>query len=203
MDKINFENLPSTNTPVNASDLNQMQSNIENAINTKANLATTPQTPSGNTQVNSVQLGYNDGGWILNINANTSGQNVDFAVGIDELSNYYNKSNIYSTNETRIGTWINGKPIYRKVINVGQPSISSGSTYRYNHGISNIELIVTQRAFWVNSNSDTYFAMPYINGATNTSIERITTSEVYIKATGEGWQGHTLYIILEYTKTTD
>jgi len=33
MDKINFENLPSTNTPVNASNLNLMQSNMEKAIN--------------------------------------------------------------------------------------------------------------------------------------------------------------------------
>ena len=33
MNKINFENLPSTNTPLNAENLNQMQTNIENAIN--------------------------------------------------------------------------------------------------------------------------------------------------------------------------
>lgn len=30
MEKINFENLPSTNTPINATNLNQMQTNIEN-----------------------------------------------------------------------------------------------------------------------------------------------------------------------------
>ena len=33
MTKINFENLPSTNTPLSAENLNQMQTNIENAIN--------------------------------------------------------------------------------------------------------------------------------------------------------------------------
>lgn len=33
MNKINFENLPSTNTPLNAENLNAMQNNIENAIN--------------------------------------------------------------------------------------------------------------------------------------------------------------------------
>lgn len=32
MNKINFENLPSTNTPINATNLNQLQTNIENAI---------------------------------------------------------------------------------------------------------------------------------------------------------------------------
>ncbi len=38
MDKINFENLPSTNTPINADNLNQLQTNIENAINEKPNV---------------------------------------------------------------------------------------------------------------------------------------------------------------------
>lgn len=33
MDKINFENLPSTNTPISAENLNLMQTNAENAIN--------------------------------------------------------------------------------------------------------------------------------------------------------------------------
>lgn len=33
MQKINFENLPSTSTPLNATNLNQLQTNIENAIN--------------------------------------------------------------------------------------------------------------------------------------------------------------------------
>lgn len=33
MQKINFENLPSTNTPINATNLNQMQTNTEDAIN--------------------------------------------------------------------------------------------------------------------------------------------------------------------------
>ena len=33
MDKINFEDLPSEETPINANNLNQMQDNIENGIN--------------------------------------------------------------------------------------------------------------------------------------------------------------------------
>lgn len=32
MNKINFENLPSTNTPINAENLNQLQTNVENAL---------------------------------------------------------------------------------------------------------------------------------------------------------------------------
>lgn len=33
MNKINFQNLPNTTTPVNATNLNQLQTNVENAIN--------------------------------------------------------------------------------------------------------------------------------------------------------------------------
>lgn len=33
MEIINFENLPSTNTPVNATNLNQLQTNVENEFN--------------------------------------------------------------------------------------------------------------------------------------------------------------------------
>lgn len=33
MEKINFNDLPNTNTPINSSNLNQLQTNVENAIN--------------------------------------------------------------------------------------------------------------------------------------------------------------------------
>lgn len=33
MQKINFNDLPDTNTPINSSNLNQLQTNVENAIN--------------------------------------------------------------------------------------------------------------------------------------------------------------------------
>lgn len=62
MEKIIFEDLPSTKTPLNAENLNKIQTNAENAIN--------------------------------------------------EVDNKFN----YSTEEQIIGKWIDGKPIYRKVI---------------------------------------------------------------------------------------
>ena len=37
MEKINFESLPSTNTPLNAESMNRMQENIENEYNSKWN----------------------------------------------------------------------------------------------------------------------------------------------------------------------
>ena len=43
MEKIIFENLPSTNTPINASNLNQLQTNVENEFNKITNYSTEEQ----------------------------------------------------------------------------------------------------------------------------------------------------------------
>ena len=50
---------------------------------------------------------------------------------IDVLENY-------STEEKIIGKWIDGKPIYRKVVNVG----SGSGNFTHPHGISNLDIIV-------------------------------------------------------------
>ena len=50
---------------------------------------------------------------------------------IDTLnSNYSNLSSLsnYSINETKIGTWVDGKPIYRKIYIADNVNISSTST---------------------------------------------------------------------------
>jgi hypothetical protein len=44
MDKINFTNYPSTDTPISADNLNLLQTNVENAIPTSANEYGSSQT---------------------------------------------------------------------------------------------------------------------------------------------------------------
>lgn len=51
MNKINFENLPSTNTPITAENLNLLQDNVEEEIDTKTNRATI------NTAISKMGLG--------------------------------------------------------------------------------------------------------------------------------------------------
>ena len=85
MEKIIFEDLPSTKTPINSANLNLVQDNVENAINDKPNALNVKST---NTQ--------------------------------DTYScDYINKLHTYSTKEQVIGTWVDGKPLYRKTINIG------------------------------------------------------------------------------------
>ena len=54
MEKINFENLPSTNTPISAENLNQIQTNVENAINDNTDMLV-GNTPAGDMIVDSIR----------------------------------------------------------------------------------------------------------------------------------------------------
>ena len=111
---------------------------------------------------------------------------------------------IYSTEEVRIGTWLN-KPLYRKVINAGVINISAGSSINIAHNISNIELVnkVEAKIVYLSAKTQNTYYLPYINGANNTSVTIVDKTNVVIKSIGEGWSGHNIYITLEYTKTTD
>ncbi len=53
MEKITFENLPNTTTPINATNLNQLQTNVENAIN--------GVVESGGDETNGYWVKYADG----------------------------------------------------------------------------------------------------------------------------------------------
>lgn len=101
MEKINFQDLPNTDTPIKASTLNTMQSNIEESC-----VAVSPTQPETNERVWIQKTDTDKKIWCKN-------DNGVFEKVYDESE--MNKTN-YSTNEQVIGTWIDGKPLYRKVI---------------------------------------------------------------------------------------
>lgn len=114
---------------------------------------------------------------------------------------------VYSTEEVRIGTWIDGKPLYRKVVSLGNlpnsttKDIQLGVIYsQYNFvnikGYAKGEWGTTPLPFM---NADEYTAL-YVVGSgvsssTATAIIRINTNKDKSAYTG--------HAILEYTKTTD
>lgn len=118
-------------------------------------------------------------------------QGVDYNLDINDK---------YSTEEQIIGTWIDGKPIYRKVI-------ESSSTGEIKHGISDINCVVKVNASLIR-NGGIMNVMP--NGIPNDayylSIQDITKTDVVI-GKGSEFQGDLaitkIFIIMEYTKTTD
>ena len=113
----------------------------------------------------------------------------------DNIENEINDKGKYSTNEIKIGTWINGKPLYRKVFNLGAYTFLDGDN-SYSIPQLNIDELVLGRLFFKNSNKHYVFHMsvPYSLQVTNQNIYFICS---------ETFTCQQCYIVLEYTKTTD
>lgn len=118
---------------------------------------------------------------------------------------YNEEEDVYSQEERRIGTWLNGKPLYQKTmtITIGDGIIST----QFNLNISNIDYIYidsgnssikfkdmsfVQLGFY---SSSTDFSRAYIDGGKTTG--GISLGSAY--STGV----KTVYLTLKYTKTTD
>lgn len=146
MEKIIFEDLPSTKTPLNAHNLNKIQENAE--------------------------------------------------VAIDGIDNKFN----YSTEEQVIGTWINGEPIYRLVVEYTLGDAIN--TYKDVVTIPNIKQMINAYGWF--TNVDTQFNIPRsydgeeITFYLDQKNQRIREKHNYTYA-----NDLPAYITLEYTKTID
>lgn len=108
------------------------------------------------------------------------------------------ENEVYSTSEVRIGTWIDGKPLYRKVIAFGE--LPNTSTKQVAHNISNLDKIVKLYGF--GSDGSSSISIPYIS-ATNISnnIEITANNSIIWMQTGANRSSFiTSYITVEYIK---
>lgn len=124
---------------------------------------------------------------------------------LSAISNVVGRDLSYSTSETKTGgTWIDGKPIYRKVINVGNiPDTTSKSTA---HNIANIgTIIICEGRAVVNTTAKTSIGLPYINTDSSTICIQVyaNVTDVVVKTASNFWIAYAGFVILEYTKTTD
>lgn len=121
--------------------------------------------------------------------------------GIDKttLDNLLN----YSTSEKAIGTWTDGKPIYRKVLN---GSTSSGSSFSVSLGNNDIEKIVSLDTLRVvSSGGNVDYINQFYSGGTD------FFKYWGRKTSGGNWQvefrssvaSYDYTIIVDFTKTTD
>lgn len=111
----------------------------------------------------------------------------------------------YLTDEVKIGTWINGKPLYRKVITFND-TVSTNTTFTKAHEIQNANIVLVKDAYMINNvNYATYHLnmVGYGGNLTDKTYLYADRTNVYIYANG-GWNtGWDKVIVLEYTKTTD
>ena len=173
MQKINFQDLPNTTTPITATNLNTVQTNVENAM-----------------------------------------KNIYTSSTTDTYScDYINDRNTYSTSEINTGkTWIDGKPIYRKVFNyTGVFSQVNGSDTTIGSIANFAEIVSLSGILKVGSN---WQQIPFINYTYNSiSVENINSFRLWVSSTevklkcyrGSNVPEQTLsglFVVVEYTKSS-
>lgn len=107
---------------------------------------------------------------------------------------------VYSTEEQKIGTWIDGKPLYRKTIisNFELPFVTQVTSYNIDHNISNIDKVVHVEM------TDGLKHIPNLSKAGGTTtIDYVSSTTIEIRYINDSWSSRDWYITLEYTKTTD
>lgn len=109
----------------------------------------------------------------------------------------------YSTNEQLIGTWINNKPLYRKVVEFD--SFPNNRQQVVPHHITNLEDICWYEYSWYDE-SDKRFLSGF-RFDTNTIFCKIGIShtDLIVDGRGTNWSERTSNgkCIIYYTKTTD
>ena len=110
---------------------------------------------------------------------------------------------MYSTTETKTNkVWIDGKPIYRKVINVGAlPSTAGDKTVL--HNISNVDHFISCEAFHYSASGLHLFTTYAPAGSNDSDITMAADKTTIYVTVGVDRSGYSTYVILEYTKTTD
>lgn len=116
--------------------------------------------------------------------------------------NYINELNIYSIDEKIIGIWINGKPIYRKVISLGY--LPNNATKDIPYNIDNLDMFIDIRGIGYRSSDNVTNPIPSAHAANlGNNIGIYSSNDVIIVRTGSDRSNMYGYAILEYTKTTD
>ena len=133
----------------------------------------------------------------------TTGIPNDGVIGYDSsgtIPGGYEETNVdfleYSTEEKVIGRWIDGKPVYRKVL-ISTNGNSGNKSYA--HGIINIGKVINIYASMTATNYNYFMnnSSPY-----NFTIQEISTTAVIMNIDG-AFSNWTLSIVMEYTKTSD
>lgn len=124
---------------------------------------------------------------------------------IAELEN----ANSYSTTEEKVvGTWIDGKPIYKITINLGSSIVVPNNSWletNFSGTAHNIDVLLD--GYGTNGNLDAGFneiittrTCPVM---TAFSVDALNSQNIYIMASRVNASPRLQYITIQYTKTTD
>ena len=112
------------------------------------------------------------------------------------------KNLVYSQNEIDTGKiWIDGKKIYRKVINCG--AIQNGTLNEIPTNIVNMETVVKITAMATSTQYKLTTQMPYTSVGGKKKIIYIQSNNIYIYIDTVEETYDKCFVVLEYTKTTN
>lgn len=107
----------------------------------------------------------------------------------------------YSTNETVVGTWIDGSTLYEKTIAYTPSGTISSNTTIAN--IPNAEVMRVTEATAYNPSDNRGYTLPDVraNGGTKITYD---DGDVILEIISDSWSSSwTFYVTIQYTKTTD
>lgn len=127
----------------------------------------------------------------------TANQSTDTTIDLENSS--------YSTLEVKTNaTWIDGKPIYKKTVNIG--ALPNATTKSVAHGITSIGTFIDAKGSALRSSDSIWFQIPNVPNPTagiDTGIGLTVSSSNIEISTGRDRTNMTGYVTLWYTKTTD
>ena len=131
-----------------------------------------------------------------NTGTGLSGTNVQGV--IEEVNTKITNVETYSTTETVIGKWIDGRTIYRKVIDIG--ALPNNNTVSVAHNISDLGQFTKISGIGIASNKGA-IPLPFVDDASKNSDILLDVSATNVRVITKGdktiFSG---YVYLEYTK---
>lgn len=115
----------------------------------------------------------------------------------EEIETVDNKNN-YSTEETVIGKWIDGKPIYRKVYNEGTIGNWTSSTI-----LDTLPISTMIRGDLIYCSDSDNTIINYQTSADARAMVMVNGNDIKLLVNGTGGRKKPFIVIIEYTKTTD
>lgn len=163
----------------------------------------------GTSQTNAYSEAYANNTFATKDTATTSTNGLMSASDKTLLNNNAN----YYASEKRIGTWINGKPLYRQtfgfnVSNLGTETYFNWTDSLYNtNSISNVDEIINVKSFYKRSD-DNFQPVPTVNRELNYYGSGVfdfsgTGFRFYVGTLFNTFTINYLIVTIEYTKTTD
>ena len=106
----------------------------------------------------------------------------------------------YSTTEQVVGTWIDGKPIYRKVVRINNPSTANAF-----YGIvdSNLDTCVKLYGTMVDSSGSKFPVPSFDSSETYSVIFLLSNGQLRGRFAVSSLAPGSVLLVAEYTKTTD